>query len=234
MADEIACPTGARLVTMQAVVRRDGDLREFAVERVAMIAEARAGNATTVGVLLESYRNYLRVLAELEIGRRLRRKVDASDIVQETFLEAHRQFPRFQGAHEKQLTEWLRTILAGILANTMRRYFGTQARDLRLEEDLAGSLNQSSCRLEDWAVDPRGTPSVQLAQLERMMLVSRGLAKLPVDYREVLVMRHLEGLPFAEIAARLERSVDSVEKLWVRGVAKLKAICTEGNSDGPA
>src|SRR5262245_58886234 len=77
-----------------------------------LLQDARAGNAATLGQLLESYRRYLALLARVQIGQRLQGKVDASDLVQETFLEAHRNFSRFQGASEGQLVRWLRQILA--------------------------------------------------------------------------------------------------------------------------
>lgn len=202
-------------------------------DRMLMIARARTGDEATLGQLLESYRNYLYVLASLEIGRRLQRKIDASDIVQETFLEATRQFPHFEGTVDPQFTEWLRTILAGTMANTIRRYFGTQARDLRLEHEVIHDLNQSSCQLAAFAIDPGSSPSAQVMRQEQTILVADGLARLPEDYRSVLLMRHLEGLPFAEIARRMDRSVDSVEKLWVRGLAKLKQLCAESPSHGP-
>lgn len=192
-----------------------------------LMSLARAGDAQALGRLLESYRGYLMVLADREIGRRLQRKVDAADIVQEVFLEAHRQFSNFLGHAEAQLTEWLRTILAGIIANTIRRYFGTQARDVRLELEVVEDLQQSSCQLAAMAVDRESSPSAKAVRGEHTLIIADGLARLSPDYRTVLILRHLEGLSFVEIAAKLDRSVDSVEKLWVRGLAKLKKACAE-------
>src|SRR5882724_2224956 len=91
-----------------------------------LIRQARLGGAAALGTLLELYRNYLRLLARVEIGRRLQGKLDASDLVQETFTEAHRYFPQFQGADEPQFVRWLRQILAAKVANLVRHYFGTQ------------------------------------------------------------------------------------------------------------
>lgn len=187
-----------------------------------LIDEARAGDLATLGRLLESYQSYLRLLAGLEIGRRLQGKVDASDIVQETFLEAHRQFPAFQGHAEGQLTKWLRTILAGTLANVVRRYVGTQARDIRLEQELAVGLDQSTCALGRLLVDQHSSPSQQAARGEQTLLVAEAMGRLPKDYQTVLVLRHLEGLTFPQVAERMQRSVDSVEKLWLRGLTRLK------------
>lgn len=197
-----------------------------------LMGQARAGDAQSLGRLLECYRGYLTLLADREIGRRLQRKVDAADIVQEAFLEAHRQFANFQGRAEAQLTEWLRTILAGVIANTIRRYFGTQARDVRLELEVVEYLHQSSCQLASMAIDQESSPSAKAVRGEQTLIIADGLSRLSEDYRTVLVLRHLEGLSFNEIAAKLGRSVDSVEKLWVRGLAKLKKACSEKGDHG--
>ncbi|WP_397571538.1 sigma-70 family RNA polymerase sigma factor [Schlesneria sp. T3-172] len=186
------------------------------------IEQAQAGDQATLGRLLESYQNYLRLLARIEIGRRLQGKVDASDIVQETFLEAHRQFPHFQGTAEAQLTKWLRTILAGTVANVVRRYVGTQARNLTLERELAVGLDQSTCALEQMLVDRHSSPSHQAMRGEQSLQVAEAMSRLPEDYQTVLVLRHLEGLSFPQVAERMGKTVDSVEKLWLRGLTRLK------------
>src|SRR5262245_1804364 len=105
---------------------------------------ARAGDGVALGQLLELYHSYLALLARLQIGRRLQGKVDADDLVQETFLEGHRSFDQFRGSTESELVSWLRQILASKLADLMRRYLGTQRRDVRLERELAGELDESS------------------------------------------------------------------------------------------
>src|SRR5437588_12014181 len=101
-----------------------------------LLQEARAGDAATLGRLLELYRRYLALPARGQIGQRLQGKVDASDLVQETFLEAHRNFARFRGTSEAELVQWLRKILAANLADLFRRYLGTQGRDVRLEREI--------------------------------------------------------------------------------------------------
>src|SRR5437867_4753384 len=86
---------------------------------------AREGSGAALGQLLELYRRYLLLLARLQIGRRLQGKVDAADLVQETFLDAHRHFAQFRGTTEAEVTSWLRQILATNLANLVRHYLGT-------------------------------------------------------------------------------------------------------------
>ena len=194
------------------------------------LADARR-DPERLGTLLEAYRHYLRLLARVEIGRRLQGKVDASDVVQEAFLDAHRHFPHFRGTAEGQFVAWLREILAGTLSNQVRRYFGTKARDPRLEVDFAADLDQSSYGLAQMLADPRSSPSAQAHRREQSLLVAEALARLPEDYQTVLVLRHLEGLTFPQVAASMGRSVDSVEKLWLRGLTQLKkAFAAAGDS----
>lgn len=198
------------------------------VDTERLIEAARAGDTSTLGRLLELYRNYLRLLARIEIGRRLQGKVDASDVVQETFLDAHRHFAAFRGNAEAQFVCWLREILAGTLANLVRRYLGTQARDVRLECALVADLDQSSHALGQIPVDPHSSPSQHAMRGEQTFLIAEALARLPEDYQTVIVLRHLEGLTFPQVAQRMRRSVDSVEKLWLRGLTRLRQAFAEG------
>jgi len=189
-----------------------------------LLQEARAGNTATLGQLLECYRRYLALLARVQIGQRLQGKVDASDLVQETFLEAHRNFPRFQGTSEGQFVGWLRQILATTMADLLRRYLGTQGRDVRLEREIGDAFDRSSLLLGQGLVTGQPSPSQQASRREQAVLLANALGELPDDYREVIVLRHLEGLTFPEVAQRMERSLDSVQKLWMRSLAQLRQI----------
>src|SRR5438874_12025956 len=113
-----------------------------------LLQEIRQGDPTALGRLLELYRHYLALLARLQIGQRLQGKVDASDLVQETFLEAHRNFAHFRGTSEGELVRWLRQILATNLADLLRRYLGTQGRDVRLEREIEAAFDRSSVLLD--------------------------------------------------------------------------------------
>jgi RNA polymerase sigma-70 factor, ECF subfamily len=187
-----------------------------------LLAHARKGDGPALGRLLERYRAYLTLLARVQVGRRLQGKADPADMVQETFLEAARHFPRFRGDTEPELAAWLRQILAGCLAHLVRRYCGTQARDVRLERLLAGELDQSSQAIDGGLIAGHSSPSQRASRREQAVLLADALALLPADYREVLILRHLEGLTFPEVAARMGRSLDSVEKLWVRALPRLR------------
>jgi RNA polymerase sigma-70 factor (ECF subfamily) len=185
---------------------------------------ARAGDGTALGQLLEAYRNYLVVLARVQIGRRLQGKIDASDVVQETFLKAHRHFGQFRGQSQKELAGWLRQILVSHLINLVRHYHGSRRRDLRLERDLAVELDQSSRDLDRALFARQSTPSQKASHREQAVLLADALSRLSEDYRDVIILRHLEGLPFTEVAARMGRSLDSVDKLWVRALGRLRRL----------
>lgn len=189
-----------------------------------LLDQARTGNEAALGQLLESYTKYLKLLARVQIGRRLQGKVDASDVVQETFLEAHRQIANFRGGSEGELLGWLRRILAGQIALTLRRYIGTKGRDVKLERDLAVQLDNSSRAMNGDFVRSHSTPSQHASRREQSVLLAEALSRLSEDYREVIILRHLEGLTFPEIAARMHRSEDSVQKLWVRSLTNLRRI----------
>jgi len=175
-----------------------------------------------LGSLLELYRPYLTLLARLEVSRRLQGKADPHDVVQDVFLEAAGQFDQFRGSSEPELTAWLRRILAGCLAMLLRRYFGTQARDVRLERALADALDQSSRALDGGLISRESSPSQQASQREQGVILADALEKLPTDYRDVIVLRSLEGLTFPEVAARMGRTPVSVERLWTRALPRLK------------
>jgi RNA polymerase sigma-70 factor (ECF subfamily) len=188
----------------------------------ALLGLARAGDQAALGHLLERYGSYLGLLARLQIGRRLRGKVDADDLVQDTFLEAHRHFGRFRGTTEPEFLCWLREILTANLANLVRRYLGTRGRDVRLERDLAAELERSSRILDRGLFARQSSPSQQAARREQAVLLADALDRLPALYREVIILRLLEELPFAEVARRMDRTVPSVEKLLLRALPQLR------------
>jgi RNA polymerase sigma-70 factor (ECF subfamily) len=190
---------------------------------IDLLNRAQSGEGgELIGRLLEHYRGYLRLLARLDISRRLQGKVDGSDVVQEVFLQAHRSFPEFRGATEAEFAAWLRTILATRLANIYRRYYNTQRRDVRMERDLGAELDRSSRAMSEGLVAPDSTPSSKAMRRERAVLLADALSSLQADYREVITLHHLEGLTLPEVARRMERTVGSVEKLWIRALSGLR------------
>jgi len=199
------------------------------VDPVALLDKARQGVPDALGRLLELYRGYLRLLLRLQIGRRLRSKVDDSDLIQETFLEAHRQFERFRGQSEGELVNWLREILATRLAAVIRHYFKTQRRDLRLEQELARAFDASSQGMIKNLIAPKSSPSDAAVRREQSVLLADALEKLPETYREVIILVHLEGLSFPDVATKMGKTLDSVKNLWARALAKLRRMLGESD-----
>jgi RNA polymerase sigma-70 factor, ECF subfamily len=187
-----------------------------------LLQTAQAGDLEALGALLAIYRRYLSVIARGQIGRQLRAKVDASDLVQETCLEAHRHFSQFRGTTEVEFRAWLRSILAGLIGSSVRHYRGTKCRDIRLERPIAHSTADNSQQVQHELTTPSATPSEQVVRREASGRLDRAIEELPPDYRQVIILRHRQGLPFGQVAAEMGRSIDSVEKLWFRALGQLR------------
>jgi RNA polymerase sigma-70 factor (ECF subfamily) len=176
--------------------------------------------ATAQGWSLESYREYLRLLARLQLDRRLRGKVDPSDIVQQTLLQAHQKQDQCRGTSEGERVAWLRKILANKLAETVRTY-SRQYRDINLERSLEAALEDSSARLEGWLAD-HSSPSQRVQREETLLRLARALAELPPDQRTAVELHHLHGRSLKEVGAEMERSKEAIAGLLFRGIKKLR------------
>ena len=176
------------------------------------------------GPPLESYRDYLRLLARLHLDRRLWGKLDPSDVVQLTLLEAHQARDRFEGGPE-QLAGWLRRILLRNLANAVRD-LGRLKRDAAREVPL-DVLGESSARLDAWLAAEQESPGAALARQEEADRLARALLHLPGPQREAVALRHLHGLSLAEVARRLGRTPAAVAGLLHRGLKHLRALLDE-------
>ncbi len=171
---------------------------------------------------LERYRSWLGLLARLQVEPRFRAKFDASDIVQQTLLEAVRDWPKFRGGTEAELAAWLRQILAHVLLHEMRRYGGAQRRDVGREVSLEEALAESSRQLGAVLAAPGTSPSERASRHELELRLADALARLPADYAEIILLRNVEGLPHEEVARRMGRGVGAVRMLWVRALARLR------------
>lgn len=194
-----------------------------------LLRQAQAGDGAALGRLLELYRAYLTILARVQIGRRLQGKIDAADLVQEAFLGAYRDFDQFRGTALREFLGWLRQILASLLANLVRHYLGTQQRDVRLEQQLVHELDHSSASLDGGLMANQSTPSEQVVRREQSTLLAAAIERLPDDWRQLVILRHLEGLTFPEVATRMGRTLDSVKKQWPRALLGLRQLL-EGES----
>jgi RNA polymerase sigma-70 factor (ECF subfamily) len=195
-------------------------MAETAEAPEVLLARARAGDAATLGRLLASYRNYLRLMADTQMGPALRSHVEPSDLVQEALLEAHRDFGQFNGGTEPELLAWLRRILARNLLDQARRH-RAQVRDPRRAASLEALMEESGSGLVAVVAARGSSPSSYASRREQAVLLADALERLAPDYREVIVLRNLQELPFEEIAQRLGRKPGAVRMLWVRALEKL-------------
>jgi RNA polymerase sigma-70 factor, ECF subfamily len=197
----------------------------------SLLAAAQDGEAQSLGRLLELYRNYLHLLAVSQIDKRLQVRSSPSDVVQETFLEAHRDFGQFQGRSESEFLAWLRRILVNNLMRSYERHVRAQRRCVHREVSLhrlGEALEKSTARLEDVLADHAGSPSSEAGRHESAVALADQLAALPPDQREVIVLRHLRGLPFGEIAKHMDRSSGAVRMLWFRAMTQLRDRLSRG------
>jgi RNA polymerase sigma-70 factor (ECF subfamily) len=172
--------------------------------------------------VLERHRAWLAVLARLQVDGRLRGKFDPSDVVQQTLLEAVRAWPQYRGGTEAELASWLRQILARVLSHQARDFLDTRRRDLNREVSIEAALGESSRLLGRAVLAPGTSPSQGAIRHEWEQRLADALSRLPDDYREVILMRNIEGLSHDSAAQRLGRSAGSVRMLWVRALARLR------------
>jgi RNA polymerase sigma-70 factor, ECF subfamily len=170
---------------------------------------------------LERYRDYLRLLARLQLDSRVRARVDASDIVQQTFLQAQQALPDFRGATGAELAAWLRQILARNLTHVVRDH-GRDRRDINRERSLEAALDASSIRLERWLAAEQSSPSQQAQRNEELLRLAQVLADLPEGQREAIVLHYWQGWTTAEIGRHLDRSPAAVAGLLKRGLKELR------------
>jgi RNA polymerase sigma-70 factor, ECF subfamily len=172
---------------------------------------------------LERFRDYLRLLARLQLNSKLQAKLDGSDIVQQTLLQAHENRDQFRGQSDAEMAGWLRSILANVLATAIRRY-AADARNLGRERVVQDSLANSSARIENWLAAEQSSPSEHVMRIEELARLANALAQLPNDQREVIELHHLKGLSIADIAESMQRTKPSVMGLLFRGQKKLREL----------
>lgn len=187
-----------------------------------LIRLARQGDPASRDELFALCRKYLGYVARAQVETWLRVKVDASDVVQQTMLEAHRDFERFSGATEQEWLGWLRRILAHNVADFVRHYRGTAKRREHREVPFRDPAASGPARGAPEPASPEATPSQQFLELDTEMRVVAALESLPPDYQEVIMLRNFQRLPFAEVAQRMDRSRPAVQMLWMRALKKLE------------
>jgi RNA polymerase sigma-70 factor (ECF subfamily) len=175
---------------------------------------------------LERYRAYLRLLARLHLDPRLRGKLDPSDVVQQTLLQAYQAAAGFRGQGDAELAAWLRQILARNLAHAVRD-LGRAKRDVGRERSLEAALEASSVRLEAWLAAEQSSPSQQAVRHEQLLRLAEALAQLPEAQREAVVLHYWQGRSLAEIGEELGRTPAAVAGLLHRGLKQLRGRLQE-------
>lgn len=175
---------------------------------------------------LEQYREYLRMLARLQLDPILRSKLDPSDIVQEALLKAHEKREQFRGQTEEERIAWLRSILANTLIDVARKY-GAQGRDVAAERSLETALYESSARLERLLAADDASPEQHAVRDEDLLRLADALAQLPEDQRTALELKHLGGHSVQAIAEEMGRSKTAIGGLLRRGMKRLREILHE-------
>ena len=196
---------------------REGDAARIA----GWLAAARAGDAAARDRLFGACRSFVATAARCHLQRRLQAKVDASDVVQQSLLEAHRGFDGFAGETPQEWLGWLKRIVAHNAYDAAKRYRGTAKRDAGREVPLAAHADASHGWHEQ-PIDPASSPSGRAIRWEQELLLAAAMEALDEDHREVLFLRNIERLPFEEVARRMGRSSGACRMLWMRAIAALK------------
>jgi RNA polymerase sigma-70 factor (ECF subfamily) len=183
------------------------------------------------GQELERFRDYLHLLARMQLDGRWRGKVDVSGVVQQTLWEAHQALPRLP-AGDAPRAAWLRRILTNNLADEVRK-LGTAARDVSRERSLEVSVEESSSRIEAWLAAVESSPSQRVEREEQLLRLAAALAQLPEDQRRAVELHHLQGCPLVEVAEQIKRSKGATAQLLFRGLKKLRQFLEEPNESKP-
>ncbi|WP_417736701.1 sigma-70 family RNA polymerase sigma factor [Rosistilla oblonga] len=205
---------------------QSGQTQEFQ----SLLEAARGGDSEALGCLLQWYANYLTLLASTQLDRRLQRRLNPSDIVQEAMLAAHRDFGDFRGQSQGELLCWLRQILIHTLHRAFAANVKVAKRDVRREVSLdavANGLENSAINLASILPNRGESPSAPMQARERAVWLADQLSELHPPYRDVIVFRVLQGMSFDEIAKRMDRSGGAVRMLWLRA---LEAFKTQGEA----
>jgi RNA polymerase sigma-70 factor, ECF subfamily len=174
---------------------------------------------------LESFREYLRLLARMNMDPRLQGRIDPSDIVQQTLLKAHEKQDQFRGKTDAERAAWLRTILANQMADALRKFRRQQG---TRERSIDEALEASSARLDAWLAAEQSAPSQGIVRQERLLEMAEAMAKLPEDQRTALELRHLQGLSVPAAAESMGKSPSAVASLLYRGMKSLREMMNEG------
>jgi RNA polymerase sigma-70 factor, ECF subfamily len=175
---------------------------------------------------LERFRAYLRLLARLHLAPELQGKLEASDVVQQTMLQAFQAQEQFRGNSDVERIAWLRQILARNLAMAVRD-FKRAKRNVARERKIEQELVDSSSQLGSWLADDQSSPSQRAERHEQALRLAEALEQLPEAQREALMLQHWQGWSLAQIGKRMGRSPEAVAGLIKRGLKQLRGLMHE-------
>jgi RNA polymerase sigma-70 factor (ECF subfamily) len=193
-------------------------------ETQRLLARVRDGSAAARDELFARHRAYLRRFVEFRLDPRLRQRIDPSDVIQEAQLEAARRLPPYSAQPPLPFRLWLRQITYDRLLMLQRRHAATQRRDVTREVALP---EESGVALADQICASAASPSQVLVRDELARRVRVALADLADDDREVVLLRHVEGLSNAEAALVLKIAPDTASKRYGRALLRLRARLVE-------
>jgi RNA polymerase sigma-70 factor (ECF subfamily) len=185
-----------------------------------------ADPAADAGRELDRFREYLSLLARLQLDPRLQGKVDLSGVVQQTLLEAYQAWDGFARMNEEEKAAWLRRALANNLIDEVRK-LSAAARDVKREQSLELAVEESSARLEVLLASDQHSPIKRALRNERLLQLAAALAQLPEDQRTAVELHHLKEWPLAAVAEHLGRSKGAVAQVVFRGLKKLRELLAE-------
>ncbi len=174
-----------------------------------------------IDVVLKRYRGYLRMFAGLQLDPRLRGKLDPSDIVQQSMIQACDAWGQLRGASDGERLAWLKMIVARNVLHALRD-FRRAKRDICREMSLEGVVDASSARLEGWLNARQSTPSHCAERAEQLLQIASAVEDLPQGQRDAVMLFYWQGCSLAEISVNLGRSASAVAGLLHRGVTRLR------------
>jgi RNA polymerase sigma-70 factor (ECF subfamily) len=193
---------------------------------VRSIRLAREGRQEALSDLLETHRNYLRLLAASCLRREMQGKADASDVVQETLLKVHENFRQFRGTTELEWMAWLRRILVRQLAD-VQKGFQRQRRQVSREQSIESLVDRSSAMLRNMVPASGPSPSQDAQRREAAALVADALAELEPGHRDVVILRNLHELDWNAVGEKTGRSADAARMLWARAMQRVGGLLKE-------
>jgi len=204
-----------------------GGAPRVGVRLESLIAEARGGSTAALGELLARCQRYLLLVANQTLESDLRPKGSASDLVQDTFLEAHQDFSHFHGTTEQELLAWLTKIFDHRLSNHVRHFRRTLKRSVDRELSLEAGWRLDTESLTEAIAAPH---QAVIARDEAVQLRA-AISRLPETMRQVLFLRTWERRSFAEVASQLGSTPEAVRKVWSRAVRRLQRELMEDDSE---